>query len=124
MRGAASRGGGRSTLPAVGATRDRPSKQLVELLHFKSSLPDDGPERAWFEVAAGMDGYGDGPRRVSGKDHHVMTADDPINQEPRASEGADNAPSVKRRQPAIGHSYAATVTRRISGGASVGIESP
>ena len=51
-----------------------------------------------------MDGHGDGPRRVSGKDHHVMTADDPINQEPRASEGADDAPSVKRGQFAIGHS--------------------
>lgn len=60
-------------------------------------------KRAWFEIASRMDGCGDGSRRVSGEDHRAMTPDDPINNEPRASESADDAPSIKRRQLAVGH---------------------
>lgn len=53
-----------------------------------------------------MDRYGDGSGRVTAEDHHVMTADDPINHEPRASEGGRRA--VRPAQAACRRAFNAT----------------
>ena len=50
-----------------------------------------------------MDWHGYGSRRVAGKDHDVMTADDPIRREPRARQGSNDATAVQGGQPSVGH---------------------
>jgi hypothetical protein len=50
-----------------------------------------------------MDGHCDGARGLSWEHHDVMTADDPINNKPRANKGSDHPPAVKRRQLAVRH---------------------
>src|SRR5271165_6462956 len=78
-------------------------KQLLEFLHAEPGLPDNGPKRAWFEIAAGADRDCDGSRRIVGERHQVMTADDPIDHESGAPEGSNDALAVQRRQLAVGH---------------------
>src|SRR5271166_5455452 len=78
-------------------------KQLLEFLHAEPSLPDNGPKRAWFEIAAEVDRDCDGSRRIFGERHQVMTADDPIDHESGAPEGSNDALAVQRRQLAVGH---------------------
>jgi hypothetical protein len=99
-------------------------KQRLEFFQAQSRLFDDRPERAGLQVAARMDWNGEGSRRVAGKDHNMMTADDPIRPEARSRQGSNDATTVQRGQPSVGHVQAATVTLRISGIASGGIVRP
>ena len=64
-----------------------------------------------------MDRDSHGTRRIVGMSEHMMTADDSIKDESRADQGTYYTAAANDRQ-------AATVTRRISGGASAGMASP
>ena len=55
---------------------------------------------------------------------HVVTADDSINDETGPRQRTNNVTTIGNRQTTSGHDQAATVTRRISGGASLGMARP
>ncbi len=50
-----------------------------------------------------MDWNGDGSRRAVGKDHDVMTADNPICRKPGARQGSNDATPVQGGQLSVGH---------------------
>ena len=50
-----------------------------------------------------MDGHNDGARCITREDHHVVTANHPIDNEARASKSANNAPAIEHWQLAASH---------------------
>ena len=61
---------------------------------------------------------------VAGIGEHVVAADDPIDDETGSRQRPNDVTTIGDRQTTSGHDHAATVTCRISGGASLGIARP
>ena len=119
-------------MPSVTATREprnqaaghRPLKQPHKLINGEPGLADNRSERPSFEISSRVDRNRDGPPWICWVREHVMAAGNPIDDKARFGEGSNDLPAIEDRQSPAVHGYAAMVTRRISGRASVGIAMP
>jgi len=80
-----------------------PLKQIRKFLDGKTSLPDDRPEGASFEIMPGMNWNRHSSPPIVWIRQNVMTADDSIDHKSRFQQCADNRSAVYRRQPRAAH---------------------
>ena len=95
-----------------------------ELFHAQTGLTNDRPHRSRLEVAPCMHGNHNRTSWIARIGEYVVATDDPVDDETGPRQSTDDVTTVGDRQTTCGHDQAATVTRRISGCASLGMARP